>query len=103
MLVERTTFQAKYGKSDALIDLIRTFAKEFAPRAGIPVPKVYTDLTGTMFQVIWDQEYRDAADHAEGAKKREAMFSDPAWQQWFAKMEPLVESGDRRLLNVVPL
>ena len=103
MIVERLTFQAKYGQGDALVQLIREFNQTAGPR-GIPtVPRVYVDRTGPMFTVIWDSEHADMAALAAAGEQEQSMYGDPEFQSWFAKMMPLVERGERQLLETIEL
>ncbi len=103
MIVERNTFYAKYGQGDALLDVIRGFIREFGAEVGMTSPRVYTDVTGPMFQIMWEQEFPDLTAFTEMTKAEAAMFGDTRFQQWFAKMQPLVEKGERQLLNVVEI
>ncbi|HKS90812.1 MAG TPA: hypothetical protein VJQ83_02700 [Tepidiformaceae bacterium] len=102
MLIERLTFSAKYGKGDALLDAIREFQRLFGAQVGVP-SRVVTDRTGKMFTVAWDMEYADLQAWAAAMTTERAMFGTPEFAKWFASMEPLIESGDRQLLDVVEL
>lgn len=103
MIIERTTFKARYGKGDALIDVIRDFVPAFGDRMGAPV-RVATDRTGEMFIVTWDIEYDDlAAWAASMEKERDAIFATPEFGAWFARMEPLIESASRELFETVDI
>lgn len=103
MIVERLTFQAKYGQGDALVSLVREFNK-IAAKTGQPtVPRVYVDRTGPMFTVIWDSEHKDINAYAAGASTESSMYGDSEFQAWFAKMMPLVERGERQLLETIDL
>ena len=103
MIIERLTFQAKYGQGDALIALVREFNKT-AGAKGLPtIARVYVDRTGPMFRVIWDSESKDLAAYAASAGAEAGMYADPEFQAWFAKMVPLVERGERQLLETVEL
>lgn len=103
MIIERLTFQAKYGQGDALIALLREFNKTAAAK-GLPViPRVSVDRTGPMFTVIWDSESTDLAAYATDSSNQAAMYADPDFQAWFAKMMPLVERGERQLLETIEL
>jgi hypothetical protein len=103
MIVERLTFQAKYGQGDALVELLREEARTFGPRIGLTTARVYTDATGSMFTVAIEQEFADLDAYARFAKQAADAWSSPEFGAWFARMEPLVERGDRQLLNVETL
>ena len=102
MLIERMTFNAKYGKGDAVLDSIREFQRLFGARVGVP-SRVATDRTGKMFTVTWDMEHADITAWAAAELAEREMFGTPEFGQWFAKMEPLIESGSRQLFEVVAL
>jgi len=103
MIVERSTFYAKYGQGDALVELIREFVNGVGKPYTKGTPRVFVDATGAMFRVIWDWEYADLNELATIVAARNAAFSQPAVQAWFAKMQPLVERGERELLQTVAL
>jgi hypothetical protein len=102
MLIERMTFRAKYGKGDALLEVIRDFSRQFGDLVARPV-RLATDRTGTMFTVTWDIEYDDTEDWVAGDKKERALFGTPEFAAWFATMEPLVDSASRDLFETVEL
>lgn len=103
MIVERLTFQAKYGQGDALVNLVREFNRIGAAKGLPTVPRVYVDRTGPMFTVIWDSEHADIAAYATATGTETGMYSDAEFQTWFAKMIPLVERGERQLLETIDL
>ncbi len=103
MLVERLTFHAKYGQGDALVAVIREFARLYASEFKGANLRLYTDQTGKMFTITWDTEHRDLRAFAEFEERSQALFARADWQGWFAKMQPLVEDGERQLLNSIDL
>lgn len=103
MIIERVTFQAKYGQGDALVGLIREWSKGPGQSLGMSTGRLCTDLTGTMFTLTWDTEYPDLKSLAEVEEKQRAAYATKEFQDWFARMVPLVERGERQLLNVVDL
>jgi hypothetical protein len=103
MIIERNTFQAKYGQGDALVQVIREWAKGPARKLTPGAVRVCTDVTGAMFTVIWDMEHRDMAELAATEAKLGEYFGTPEFQTWFARMQPLIERGERQLLTQVDL
>lgn len=96
MIVVRDVFQAKYGKGDELIQLIKEGAS-FIPiwaRNG----RLLADLSGPFFTIVTEAEF-DNLSAWEADSRRE--FSDPRFAEWFARMMPLVESGRREFYHVV--
>lgn len=102
MLIERMTFIAKYGKGDALLESMRDFNRLFGAQLGAP-GRMATDRTGRMFRITWDIEHADLAAWAAATATERAIFATQEFGNWFAKMEPLVESGERELLETVDL
>ncbi len=97
MIVERLTFQAKYGHGDELVALMKE------PPTGLgPAMKgrIYTDLTGAMFTVQFEMEYADLAAFAASDVAQRGEFATSEFQQWFARMVAVTESGKRQLFNV---
>lgn len=103
MIVERLTFQAKYGQGDALVGLVREFNTAMRGRGMRTAPRVYVDRTGPMFTVIWDAEHQDMNAYLAESANQEAMYGDAVFQAWFAKMIPLVERGERQILQTIDL
>ena len=52
MIVERTTFYAKYGQGDALVNVLREFANGVGKPYINSAPRIFVDATGEMFRVI---------------------------------------------------
>lgn len=104
MIIERLTFQAKYGQGDALVGLMKEFnATALARGMGGAPTRLCVDRTGAMFTVIMDSEFADMQAVAAAEGENQAMYGDPEFQAWFAKMVPLVERGERQLLESVDL
>jgi hypothetical protein len=101
MIIERMTFQAKYGEGDALVSVFREFNRVWAKKYRMTTAKIYTDATGEMFTVIVDTAFKDMSEMAAAQARNAQMYADPAFGQWFARMQPLVRSGSRQLLNSV--
>ncbi|MCK9518596.1 MAG: hypothetical protein M0R74_06155 [Dehalococcoidia bacterium] len=99
MIIERLTFQAKYGQADALLEVLRAGAN-LSRVAGTP-QRVTTDLTGRMFTVTWDFEYESMEQLAVSRAEDEKMYQGAEFQEWFGRMQPLVERGERQILQVV--
>ena len=93
MLVARQVFRAKYGRGDELVALFQEFntrmqdGGETAPRF-----RILTDVTGPFFTVVTEVEVESLAAWEGGF--REAM-NQPWMEEWFGRMQPLVESGRR--------
>lgn len=97
MIVERLTFQAKYGHGDELVALMKE-----VPQGGGPAVKgrIYTDLTGAMFTVQFEMEHADMTALAAADAAQRSDFGTTEFQEWFARMVAVTDKGERQLLNV---
>jgi hypothetical protein len=100
MVIERLVWRAKFGQGDQVADAFKQWRAQMAPRFGITA-RIMVDLTGPMFTVVVETEYRDMAHVAEMAAQLQAMYGDPEFQQWFGSWQGAVESGTRELYQVV--
>jgi hypothetical protein len=94
MIIVRDVFQAKYGKGGELVALFKEARQQSAYQYAM---RILTDVSGPFFNVITETE---AANLAEWEKRLAEIFADPEFGKWFARMEPLVESGRREFYNV---
>ena len=101
MIIERLSFQAKYGMGDALVQVLRE--SRAMDQARNLHPRLLTDATGAMFRVILETEHDDMQALARAGLDNAANFATQEFQDWFARMQPLVERGERELLQVVDL
>lgn len=101
MIIERLTFHAKYGMGDALVQVMRE-GMTVGMNAQLKA-RILTDVTGTMFRIILEVEHANIADFAAYETKTPAEYGSAEFQSWFAKMQPLVERGDRELLQTVDM
>jgi hypothetical protein len=97
MIVLHNVFQAKYGKGAELVALFKEFRQVWPQKYGFRF-RVLTDVSGPFFTVVTEAELPSLA---EWEKRNAEIFSDPDFPKWFARMEPLVESGHREFYNVV--
>ena len=65
MIVERLVFQAKYGKADKLVEIIKE-GRKLMVRNGYPDGRILTDLTSWMEE----KEY-DSVEQLKGSMSRE--------------------------------
>lgn len=96
MVLQRMVFQAKYGKANELVALLKK-GGELYTKHGLDKGRVLTDLTGPMFTVIWENTIESI-----GAveKERSKLFSDPAFGPWFVQMLGVVEKGTREFYTI---
>ncbi|OGO23367.1 MAG: hypothetical protein A2Z28_03770 [Chloroflexi bacterium RBG_16_51_9] len=96
MIVERLVFQAKYGKADKLVEIIKE-GRKLMVRNGYPDGRILTDLSGRMFTIIWESEFPSMSAYE---KMRNKVFKLPEFGPWFNKMQPLIEAGTTEFYNV---
>jgi hypothetical protein len=97
MIVVRHTFQAKYGQGDQLVALMLEMNESMGGDARMQNARVLTDLSGPFFTVVSEFEVESLAAWEEGMGEA---FKDPRFGEWFARMQPLVETGQREFYTV---
>lgn len=100
MIVERLSFQARYGHGDELVALFKEFLAAQGKELGLTGGRIYTDLTGTMFTMQVESEFEDLAAYAKFMATDTQMFQTQAFQDWFGKMMTVTDGGERQLFNV---
>lgn len=93
MILVRDVFQAKYGRGDELVALFKEL-KELMPQYNI---RILTDMSGTFFTVVTEEEVESLS---EWERITAEIFDTPGFGDWFARMMPLVESGQRNFYNI---
>jgi quinol monooxygenase YgiN len=99
MLTERLTFRAKYGHSDELVAIFKELYRTQMAGMGTTGARIYTDATGPMFTVAVESDFPDMAAFAAFEASSAQMYGTPEFQDWFARMMQVTESGERQLLN----
>ncbi len=89
MLVTRSVFQAKYGKGSELVELFKEARNTWSEMSGT---RILTDASGSFFSVVTEDEVEN---FTAWEKRISETFAHPDFGEWFARMEPLVESGSR--------
>lgn len=95
MIVVRAVTQAKFGKADELVQLIKE------RNAMFPIGRtthIMTDASGPFFSVVTETEFESFAAYEAAAQE---FFNDPRFGAWFERMVPLVESGQREFYTLV--
>ncbi len=100
MIIERLVFRARFGQGDEVVTAFKEWRDTHATRFGVPV-RVLVDVTGTMFTVVAENEYRDMAHVAQMQSDLEREFENPEFQEWFGRWSAITESGSRELYRVV--
>lgn len=95
MIVVRSVFQAKYGKGDELVQLMKESDTIWPSERKY---RMMTDLSGQFFRVITEADYESISAWEADIQK---YFGDDRFAAWFERMMPLVESGTREFYNLV--
>jgi hypothetical protein len=93
MILIRDVFQAKYGKGDELVAVIKGGMSTWTERE----LRILTDVSGPFFTVV-TEEVVESLDEWE--RNLAEAFKNPEFAEWFAKMEPLVRSGSRQFYRI---
>ncbi|HZQ38617.1 MAG TPA: hypothetical protein VFD32_22015 [Dehalococcoidia bacterium] len=100
MIIERLVWRAKFGMGDQVAEAFKRWRTEMAPRFDLTA-RIMVDLTGPMFTVVVETEYRDMAHVAEMTAQLRALYGDAEFQQWFGSWQGAVEGGSRELYQAV--
>ncbi len=95
MIVVRGVFQAKYGKGDELVQLMKESNMIWPSQREF---RMMTDLSGPFFRVITETDYESLGAWEADIQK---YFGDDRFGSWFERMMSLVESGSREFYNLV--
>ncbi|MFN8556484.1 MAG: hypothetical protein U0531_03735 [Dehalococcoidia bacterium] len=100
MIVERLVIRAKFGQGDVVAAAFKEAERMWFERFGLKC-RTLVDLTGPMFTVVAENEYRDMAHLAEMQALEQQMYGEPEFQTWFASWSAATESATRELYQVV--
>lgn len=94
MILVRDVFQAKYGKSGELVALFQEAREQWPANYA---DRVLTDAGGPFFTVVVETEAENLADWE---RRLANIFDQPQFTDWFARMQPLIESGQREFYSI---
>ena len=94
-MVVRDVFQARYGKGDDLVALLKEGQATWPESFG--GGRILTDASGRFFTVVTELEVESFADW-EGLLSKGV--ADPKFGEWFARMQSVVESGRREFYQI---
>ena len=83
-----------------LVALLTEFDRRMTGQLGVTATRIYTDATGVMFTVQHESEYADLQAFAASQANEAEMFASQEFRDFFTRMVPLVEKGERQLLNM---
>ncbi len=96
MILVRSVFQAKYGKGGELVALFKEIREQWS-EAGAYGQRILTDVSGPFFTVVVETEVESLTTWEQLSAQ---IFALPEFGDWFARMQPLVESGRREFYNI---
>ena len=96
MIIERDVFQAKFGRGDELVEVLKD-SRPMWDKRGLS-HRILTDFTGEFFTVVLELE---CPDQVPLRIAHQAMFDKEESGEWFQRTVDLTRSGSRQLLNVV--
>lgn len=94
MILVRDVFQAKYGKGDELVALFKEGRQQMFQDAHF---EILTDASGPFFTIVTESRVENLATWERSFDKE---LSLPGFDDWFARMVPLVDSGRREFYRV---
>ena len=98
MIVVRNVFRLKFGRAKEAIELWKE-GLALAKRAGFTAKsRVLTDVVGQFYTLVFENTFESLSDFENSSKK---IMSNSEWQAWYQKVQGLIESGHREILNIV--
>jgi hypothetical protein len=94
MILVRDVFQAKYGKGEDLVALLKEVRQQWST---LSEDRILTDASGPFFTVVIETTLESLAAWEQRLAED---FSRPDFREWFARMTPLVESGRREFYHI---
>ncbi len=98
MIVVRNVFRIKFGQSKPAVAAFkegRALMKRLAVNAEA---RLLTDLVGTSYTLVLEQQYDGLAAFEQEMKK---VMGSPEWRTWYETFIPYCEAGSREIFNVV--
>lgn len=94
MIMVRDIFQAKYGRGDEVVQLMREL---YDASGGSFTVRLMTDLSGPMFTIVTEMEIESIDEFQHTLREG---FSNPEFGPMFTRMMELVESGRREFYTI---
>ena len=96
-IVIRSCFQALEWRVTEALDLVKAYGALLVDQGVGDRPRVLSDLSGSMFNVMIEIETRDLKDWDD---HRRTMFLDAQFQVWFRRLAACVSHGSHDFLSV---
>jgi hypothetical protein len=99
MLVEQRTYTTHPGKWRTYLALYEAEGLDIQKRILGRLVGYYSADSGTLNQIVHMWAYEDMNERAE---RRTQLMADPAWLAYVARMMPLLQSQESRILLPAP-
>jgi len=99
MILVRNVFRLKFGKAKEATALWKEMLT-VSRRLGYPAKsmRVLTDVVGDFYTVVFESTFESLAEFESSLKR---FMPNAEWQELYAKIAELTESGYREVFNVV--
>lgn len=93
VILVRNVFELHFGKAR---EALAVLAERSNVQVNMPQGRVLTDLTGPFYTVVLEFEFESLVAMEQEMGRRAA-----GWQDWYAKLTPLVRQGRREIYRIV--
>ena len=97
MIVVRDVFQIDPEQMKKAKKFTREM-REFGKKAGSPISRILTDLTGEYYTLILESEAPSLGDYEAGLHK---ILAHKEWQKMYPRFRKLIKGGRREIFTVV--
>lgn len=99
MIVVRNVFRLKFGKSREAVALWKD-GHALAGRLGFATGsmRLLTDLVAPFYTLVVEHGFESLADYE---RQTRALMGNQQWKDWYAKVVPLIESGEREIFTLI--
>src|SRR5260221_11277005 len=98
MIVVRLTQRARYGKGDQVVQVLKEMLGLLATDKRVSGARILTDISGPSFTVESEFQVQNLATFEQ---LQAELFQGNAFAQWFARLQPLIQSGHRDFFHAV--
>ena len=100
MIIERLVFRARFGQGDAIVAAFREWKGRLGASFGAPI-RLLVDVTGPLFTVVVEIEYRDLAHFDELQRREQELYGGADFEDWFARWAAVTQTGTRELFRML--
>ena len=97
MILVRNTFQLHFGKAKEAKAVVKDGLKALKA-LGLIENRAYIDFTGPFYTLVLENTWDSLAVFEKAMAE---MGTNKEWQEWYAKLVPLVKSGHREIYSVI--